>query len=117
MKLLIDTKAKRVCFAEAGSDVFEFFSCLLCLPMSTAINLLTDERMVGSIRKTGTCLPACRTCCFPEVQNRPDGRLSAEGNKGSLEEGSMDSTSGTPFTLRGKTLNKSESLNIMRDEK
>ncbi|CAO2199062.1 unnamed protein product [Urochloa humidicola] len=49
MKLLIDTKAQRVCFAEAGSDVFEFFSCLLCLPMSTAINLLTKERMVGSI--------------------------------------------------------------------
>ncbi|CAO2208949.1 unnamed protein product [Urochloa humidicola] len=49
MKLLIDTKAQRVCFAEAGSDVFEFFSCLLCLPMSTAINLLTKEHMVGSI--------------------------------------------------------------------
>ncbi|CAO2161116.1 unnamed protein product [Urochloa humidicola] len=46
MKLSIDTKAQRVCFAE---DVFEFFSCLLCLPMSTAINLLTKERMVGSI--------------------------------------------------------------------
>jgi hypothetical protein len=49
MKLLIDTKAQRVCFAEAGSDVFELLSCLLCLPMSTAINLLTKERMAGSI--------------------------------------------------------------------
>ncbi|CAL4958297.1 unnamed protein product [Urochloa decumbens] len=49
MKLLIDTKAQRVCFAEAGSDVFEFFSCLLCLPMSTTTNLLTKERMTGSI--------------------------------------------------------------------
>nr|TKW13514.1 hypothetical protein SEVIR_5G106300v2 [Setaria viridis] len=49
MKLLIDTKAQRVCFAEAGRDVFEFFSCLLGLPMSTDINLLTKERMVDSI--------------------------------------------------------------------
>uniref|UniRef100_A0A0E0MRI1 Uncharacterized protein n=1 Tax=Oryza rufipogon TaxID=4529 RepID=A0A0E0MRI1_ORYRU len=49
MKLLIDTKAQKVCFAEAGSDVIEFISCLLCLPMSTIINMLTKERMVGSM--------------------------------------------------------------------
>uniref|UniRef100_A0A0E0FGE9 Uncharacterized protein n=1 Tax=Oryza nivara TaxID=4536 RepID=A0A0E0FGE9_ORYNI len=49
MKLLIDTKAQKVCFAEAGSDVIEFLSCLLCLPMSTIINMLTKERMVGSM--------------------------------------------------------------------
>ncbi|TVU21793.1 hypothetical protein EJB05_31455, partial [Eragrostis curvula] len=49
IKLLIDTKAQKVCFAEAGNDVFQFISCLLCLPMSTVVNLLTKERMVGSI--------------------------------------------------------------------
>ncbi|WVZ72340.1 hypothetical protein U9M48_020815 [Paspalum notatum var. saurae] len=49
MKLLIDTKAQKVCFAEAGNNVVEFLSTLLCLPVSTIINLLTKERMVGSI--------------------------------------------------------------------
>ncbi|KAE8804570.1 hypothetical protein D1007_19618 [Hordeum vulgare] len=49
MKLLIDTKAQKVCFAEADNEVVEFLSSLLCLPMSTVINLLTKERMVGSI--------------------------------------------------------------------
>lgn len=49
MKLLIDTKCQKVCFAEAGNDVVEFLSTLLCLPLSTIINLLTMERMVGSI--------------------------------------------------------------------
>ncbi|CAL4951679.1 unnamed protein product [Urochloa decumbens] len=49
MKLLIDTKAHKVCFAEAGNDVIEFLSCLLCLPLSTTINLLSKEHMVGSI--------------------------------------------------------------------
>ncbi|CAL4958298.1 unnamed protein product [Urochloa decumbens] len=49
IKLLIDTKAQKVCFAEAGNDVIEFLSCLLCLPLSTTINLLSKERMVGSI--------------------------------------------------------------------
>lgn len=49
IKLLIDTKAQKVCFAEAGDDVIELLSCLLCLPMGTIVNLLTKERMVGSI--------------------------------------------------------------------
>ncbi|CAO2204586.1 unnamed protein product [Urochloa humidicola] len=49
IKLLIDTKAQKVCFAEAGNDVIKFLSCLLCLPLSTTINLLSKERMVGSI--------------------------------------------------------------------
>ncbi|VAI80177.1 unnamed protein product [Triticum turgidum subsp. durum] len=49
MKLLVDTKAQKVCFAEADNEVVEFLSSLLCLPMSTVINLLTKERMVGSI--------------------------------------------------------------------
>ncbi|PAN32319.1 hypothetical protein PAHAL_5G478000 [Panicum hallii] len=49
IKLLIDTKAQKVCFAEAGNDVIELLSCLLCLPMGTVVNLLTKEHMVGSI--------------------------------------------------------------------
>ncbi|KAF7021150.1 hypothetical protein CFC21_034143 [Triticum aestivum] len=49
MKLLIDTKSQKVCFAEAGSDVVEFLSGLLSLPLGTVTTLLTKERMVGSI--------------------------------------------------------------------
>ncbi|KAF0918240.1 hypothetical protein E2562_023323 [Oryza meyeriana var. granulata] len=49
IKLVIDTKAQKVCFAEAGNDVIEFLSSLLCLPMSTIVSLLTKERMVGSM--------------------------------------------------------------------
>uniref|UniRef100_A0A0E0JE72 Uncharacterized protein n=1 Tax=Oryza punctata TaxID=4537 RepID=A0A0E0JE72_ORYPU len=49
IKLVIDTKAHKVCFAEAGSDFVEFLSSLLCLPISNIINLLTKEHMVGSI--------------------------------------------------------------------
>ncbi|KAL6626775.1 hypothetical protein ACP70R_030501 [Stipagrostis hirtigluma subsp. patula] len=49
IKLLIDTKAQKVCFAEAGNYVVEFLSSLLCLPLSTIVSLLTNDRMVGSI--------------------------------------------------------------------
>ncbi|XP_037409014.1 uncharacterized protein LOC119271201 [Triticum dicoccoides] len=49
IKLVIDTKTQKVWFAEAGSDVVEFLTGLLSLPLGTVVDLLTKERMVGSI--------------------------------------------------------------------
>uniref|UniRef100_A0A8R7R7C8 Uncharacterized protein n=1 Tax=Triticum urartu TaxID=4572 RepID=A0A8R7R7C8_TRIUA len=49
MKLLVDTRAQKVCFPEDDNEVVESLSSLLCIPMSTVINLLTKEHMVGSI--------------------------------------------------------------------
>jgi hypothetical protein len=48
MKLLIDTKARRVLFAEAGKDVVDFLFSLLAMPISTAARLLGADSMVGS---------------------------------------------------------------------
>uniref|UniRef100_A0ACD5VLX5 Uncharacterized protein n=2 Tax=Avena sativa TaxID=4498 RepID=A0ACD5VLX5_AVESA len=49
IKLLIDTKTDKLCFAEAGSDVVDFLSGLLSLPLGTVANLLTKERTASSI--------------------------------------------------------------------
>ncbi|CAM0879550.1 unnamed protein product [Alopecurus aequalis] len=49
MKLLIDTKARRVLFAEASKDVVDFLFSLLSLPVGTAVKLLGEEAMVGSV--------------------------------------------------------------------
>ncbi|KAM3318158.1 hypothetical protein ACQJBY_035731 [Aegilops geniculata] len=49
MKLLIDTKARRVLFAEASKDVVDFLFSLLSLPVGTAVKLLGKDSMVGSI--------------------------------------------------------------------
>ncbi|KAM0860693.1 hypothetical protein ACQ4PT_046369 [Festuca glaucescens] len=49
IKLLIDTKTDKVCFAEASSDVVNFLSGLLSLPLGTIANLLPKERIAGSI--------------------------------------------------------------------
>ncbi|XP_037409453.1 uncharacterized protein LOC119271916 [Triticum dicoccoides] len=46
---LIDTKSEKVCFAEAGNDVVEFLIGLLSLPLGTVVNLLTKDRMGGSL--------------------------------------------------------------------
>lgn len=49
IKLMIDTNAHKVCFAEANSEVVEFLAALLSLPLGTVINPLTKENMIGSI--------------------------------------------------------------------
>uniref|UniRef100_A0A8R7Q0I0 Uncharacterized protein n=1 Tax=Triticum urartu TaxID=4572 RepID=A0A8R7Q0I0_TRIUA len=48
MKLLVDTKARRVLFAEAGKDVVDFLFSLLALPIGTAVKLIGAKSMVGS---------------------------------------------------------------------
>ncbi|XP_072980469.1 uncharacterized protein [Typha angustifolia] len=49
LKLLIDHKAHKILFAEASKDVVDFLFGLLLLPVGSIVNLLTKERMVGSI--------------------------------------------------------------------
>ncbi|KAI4966336.1 hypothetical protein ZWY2020_041228 [Hordeum vulgare] len=49
MKLLIDTKARRVLFAEASKDVVDFLFSLLALPVGTAVKLLGNDAMVGCV--------------------------------------------------------------------
>ena len=49
MKLLVDTKARRVLFAEAGKDVVDFLFSLVALPVATAVKLVGAEAVVGSV--------------------------------------------------------------------
>ena len=49
LKLLIDTKSKKVLFAEAGKDVVDFLFSLLSMPIGSVIKLLTKQKMVGCI--------------------------------------------------------------------
>ncbi|KAK1627405.1 hypothetical protein QYE76_001720 [Lolium multiflorum] len=47
MKLLVDTSARRVLFAEANKDVVDYLFSILALPIGTAIKLLGKERPGG----------------------------------------------------------------------
>ncbi|KAF7132235.1 hypothetical protein RHSIM_Rhsim09G0159200 [Rhododendron simsii] len=49
LRLLIDTKGKRVLFAEAGKDFVDFLFHLLHLPVGTVVRLLTEQAMVGTL--------------------------------------------------------------------
>ncbi|CAO2185690.1 unnamed protein product [Urochloa humidicola] len=49
MKLLVDRKAQRVVFAEAGKEVVDFLFSLLALPLGTAVKLVGEEAVAGSV--------------------------------------------------------------------
>ncbi|KAJ1282550.1 hypothetical protein BS78_03G060800 [Paspalum vaginatum] len=49
MKLLVDTTAQRVLYAEASKDVVDFLFSLLTLPVGTVVKILSKDAMVGSI--------------------------------------------------------------------
>ncbi|CAM0952147.1 unnamed protein product [Alopecurus aequalis] len=52
MKLVVDTRAQRVLFAEASKDVVDIIFSLLALPLGAAVKLLRkgkDNSMVGSV--------------------------------------------------------------------
>ncbi|KAL6575810.1 hypothetical protein OROHE_000791 [Orobanche hederae] len=49
LRLLIDTQAKKVLFAEARKDFVDFLFHILSLPIGTIIDLLREQEMVGSL--------------------------------------------------------------------
>uniref|UniRef100_A0A0E0BWB3 DUF674 domain-containing protein n=1 Tax=Oryza meridionalis TaxID=40149 RepID=A0A0E0BWB3_9ORYZ len=54
MKLLVDSKARRVLYAEeAGEDVFDFLSSLLTLPVATVVKLLSQGSTVATVQELG----------------------------------------------------------------
>ncbi|RLM91708.1 uncharacterized protein C2845_PM08G05030 [Panicum miliaceum] len=49
MKLLVDTRAQRVLFAEASKDAVDFLFSLLALPVGTVVMLLGQDAVPGSV--------------------------------------------------------------------
>ncbi|OEL12727.1 hypothetical protein BAE44_0026255 [Dichanthelium oligosanthes] len=69
MKLFIDTKSRRVLFAEAGKDVVDFLLSLLALPVATAVTLVKPEPVVwlmdGSVGKLYASAEKLGSTCVP----------------------------------------------------
>ncbi|XP_028087346.1 uncharacterized protein LOC114288060 [Camellia sinensis] len=73
LKLLIDTKANKVLFAEAGKDFVDFLFNLLSLPVGTVIRILTKHSMVGSLGNL-----------YDSIENLNNTYLQPNQNKDSL---------------------------------
>ncbi|KAI8021468.1 hypothetical protein LOK49_LG03G03389 [Camellia lanceoleosa] len=73
LKLLIDTKANKVLFAEAGKDFVDFLFNLLSLPVGTVTRILTKHSMVG-----------CLGNLYDSIENLNNTYLQPNQNKDSL---------------------------------
>lgn len=49
LKLLVDTKANKVLFAEAGKEFVDFILHMMSLPLGTVVKLLNQKKMVGCL--------------------------------------------------------------------
>ncbi|CAO2825601.1 unnamed protein product [Amaranthus hypochondriacus] len=49
LKLLVDTKANKVLFAEATKEFVDFIFHIMCLPLGTVVKLLSQNKMVGCL--------------------------------------------------------------------
>ncbi|XP_074286016.1 uncharacterized protein LOC141611390 [Silene latifolia] len=49
LKLMVDTKAKKVVFAEASKDFVDFVFHLLSIPLAKVVNHLKDKGMIGCL--------------------------------------------------------------------
>ncbi|KAH7839460.1 hypothetical protein Vadar_004448 [Vaccinium darrowii] len=70
LKLLIDTKAKRVLFAEAGKDFVDFLFNILHLPVGVVVRLLTEQTMVGTLGNLYESIENLSETYFPSNQTK-----------------------------------------------
>ncbi|KAK0592431.1 hypothetical protein LWI29_018949 [Acer saccharum] len=70
LKLLIDTKTKKVLFAEAGKDFVDFLIYLLSLPVGNVVRLLSEKTMVGSLSKLYQSIENLQEAYFQPKQNK-----------------------------------------------
>ncbi|KAI5005575.1 hypothetical protein ZWY2020_032818, partial [Hordeum vulgare] len=78
--LMIDIKSEKVCFVEARSNVVEFLAGLLSLPLGTALDLLTKERMVGNIGNVLGSVEKLGRVCHPAMLPLPQQVLGTQSN-------------------------------------
>ncbi|KAI9157622.1 hypothetical protein LWI28_025439 [Acer negundo] len=72
LKLLFDSKSKKVLFAEAGKDFVDFLFYLLSLPVSTVVRLLKDEGEVGCLSDLYNSLENLNDTYIQPTQNKTD---------------------------------------------
>ncbi|KAI8539935.1 hypothetical protein RHMOL_Rhmol09G0221500 [Rhododendron molle] len=73
LKLLIDTKSKKLLFAEAEKDFVDFLLHLLLLPVGTVVRLLTERTMVGTFGNL-----------YQSIQNLSETYFQSNQTKGSV---------------------------------
>lgn len=89
VKLLIETKGRKVLFAEAGKDFVDFLFYLLSLPLGSVVKLVREESMCG-----------CLSDLYESIENLNEAYVQENQNKKSvLNPTSQLRVSGIPLLL------------------
>ncbi|EYU36143.1 hypothetical protein ABFS82_14G239800 [Erythranthe guttata] len=88
MKLLIDSKAGRVLFAEASKDCVDFLFYILSLPVSKLISLVGKQQMVGSLGNL-----------YESIENLNESYIQPNKNKDTFLKPVIPPTSGSSVPL------------------
>ena len=64
LKLLVDTNAQKVLFAEAGKEFVDFLFHIFSLPLGTVVNLVTRKGMVGCLGDLSQSIEALNSDCL-----------------------------------------------------
>ncbi|GER44565.1 hypothetical protein STAS_21468 [Striga asiatica] len=86
LKLLIDTRAKRVLFAEADKDCVDFLFYILSLPVAKLIDLVGKQGMVGSLANL-----------YESIENLNDSYVQPNQAKDTLLKPSYTASSAVPL--------------------
>ncbi|KAF5453516.1 hypothetical protein F2P56_028413 [Juglans regia] len=97
LKLLIDTKCRKVLFAEVGKDFVDFLFALLSFPVGTVIRLLLKNGMVG-----------CLSNLYESIEKLNETYLQPNQNKDTLLKPKVAVVSGYDAPL---LLTEDESIN------
>lgn len=98
LKLLIDTRKKKVLFAEASKDFVDFMFSLLTLPVGSVIKLLSPRSMTGCIAKL-----------YQSVEKLNETYLLPNKNKETLLQPKILSPDGVSPLLLGSAVGGSQS--------
>ncbi|KAL6577352.1 hypothetical protein OROMI_011628 [Orobanche minor] len=88
LKLLIDTQAKKVLFAEAGKDCVDFLFYILSLPLSNLISLVGKQGMVGSLANL-----------YESIENLNDSYMQPNQSKDTLLKPAVSPVTGSCVPL------------------
>ncbi|KAL6501472.1 hypothetical protein OROGR_026605 [Orobanche gracilis] len=88
LKLLIDTQAKKVLFAEAGKDCVDFLFYILSLPVCSLISLVGKQGMVGSLANL-----------YENIENLNDSYMQPNQSKDTLLKPAVSPVTGSCVPL------------------
>ncbi|KAK9700046.1 hypothetical protein RND81_08G213800 [Saponaria officinalis] len=115
LKLMVDTNAKKVLFAEVGKDFVDFLFHIMLLPVGTIVKLLNVDGMVGSLGSLYKSIESLNSDYF--LTNLDKDAVLKPVSSVSVPLLSLNDTPSCPSTLKFYQCNSYENCSYITDQK